>query len=414
VRRWNRALLVALRIVVGWHFLYEGLWKIQSDTGAVSYATSWYTLRASVARLKDYYSAPGAGLELEPALERADAWYDEIVKTFKARNHPLAEDQKARLADLRDQVKLAAREAARGEIARQDVVQFDWLLVRDGVLKIAAEQEGERFTALPFLQASAGPFRGVFRSLVHDIDGLERVTPASAQEALDQRYQEILRHYRTFTPEQRLRLAQARDTLKGAIAVTLDDPLFRARVADYRRARTRVEADASLVSVPFTRERLAEDRKKLDSIAGELLAFVNEPLEELAVQAQILATVDQLAEGPLPRPGDPAGWVDRSIEWGLTAMGACLLLGLFTPIAGLAAAAQLAVFYLASPAWPGLPAATLGGHYLYIDRNLIEMVAALVIATAGTGRWAGLDAYIFKLIQRRKQHDLERTATPVR
>jgi uncharacterized membrane protein YphA (DoxX/SURF4 family) len=124
--------------------------------------------------------------------------------------------------------------------------------------------------------------------------------------------------------------------------------------------------------------------------------------------------VDQLAEGPLPRPGDPAGWVDRSIEWGLTAMGACLLLGLFTPIAGLAAAAQLAVFYLASPAWPGLPAATLGGHYLYIDRNLIEMVAALVIATAGTGRWAGLDAYIFKLIQRRRQHDLERTATPVR
>ena len=28
-----------------------------------------------------------------------------------------------------------------------------------------------------------------------------------------------------------------------------------------------------------------------------------------------------------------------------------------------------------------------------IDRNLIELIAALVIATAATGRWAGLDAY---------------------
>ena len=72
------------------------------------------------------------------------------------------------------------------------------------------------------------------------------------------------------------------------------------------------------------------------------------------------------------------------------------MLGLLTPWAAAAAAVQLAMFYFASPPWPGLPAATLAGHYLYIDRNLIELIAAGVIATTGTGRWAGLDAYLFQ------------------
>jgi phage shock protein PspC (stress-responsive transcriptional regulator) len=36
----------------------------------------------------------------------------------------------------------------------------------------------------------------------------------------------------------------------------------------------------------------------------------------------------------------------------------------------------------------------LGGHYLYVDRNLIELLAACVIATTGTGKWVGVDAYL--------------------
>jgi uncharacterized membrane protein YphA (DoxX/SURF4 family) len=86
--------------------------------------------------------------------------------------------------------------------------------------------------------------------------------------------------------------------------------------------------------------------------------------------------------------------VDRGIKIGLTAIGCCLLLGLFTPLAAVAAALQLGVFYFASPPWPGFLAATLGGHYLYVDRNLIELLAACVIAASGAGKWAGVDAYL--------------------
>jgi hypothetical protein len=62
------------------------------------------------------------------------------------------------------------------------------------------------------------------------------------------------------------------------------------------------------------------------------------------------------------------------------------MLGLFTPYAAIAAAGQLAMFYFASPPWPGLPAASLGGHYMFVDRNLIELVAALVIAATSWTR----------------------------
>jgi uncharacterized membrane protein YphA (DoxX/SURF4 family) len=393
VNRWGKAFLVCLRIAVGWHFLYEGLWKIDSDTGVAAYSTPWYVLQPSVARLREYYASAPPG-----DYARADNWFDEIVKAFKARNHALDEGQKARLGELRDKVKLALLAASRGEIAPSEIVGFDWIYLRDEVLGLSPPPAGEVFTALPFIQASAGPFRGAFRAAVPDIDGLARLGVAPAQSALDARRDEILRHFarsgRPFDQEQTAKLKKACEDLKAAAAATLNDDSFRARLADYRALRARVDRDPASVTAPFSRERLAEDRRKLDEIAGELLAFVNDPVEELAVQAQQIATVAQLAAGPFPATASPSVWIDRFIKFGLTAMGACLLLGLFTPVMALAAAAQLLVFYLASPPWPGLPAATLGGHYLYVDRNLIEMFAALAIAATGTGRIAGLDAYL--------------------
>jgi uncharacterized membrane protein YphA (DoxX/SURF4 family) len=392
--------LVCLRIAVGWHFLYEGLWKIDSDTGAAVYSTSWYPLQTSVARLRDYYATAAAG-----DYARADAWYDEIVKTFKARNHSLDELQKARLGELRDKVKFAVLAASRGEIAPSEIIGFDWIYLRDEVLKLSAPPPGEVFSALPFIQASAGPFGGAFRGAVADIDGLERLSAASVQRALDRRRGEILEHFakfgRPFDEQQKAKLAKASEDLKVAAAITVNDASFRARLADYRELRARVDRDAASVAAPFSQERLQEDRRKLDAMSGELLAFVNDPVEELAVQAQQFATVPQLAAGPFAAPPSPSAWIDRFIKVGLTAMGVCLLLGLFTPVAAVAAAVQLLMFYLASPPWPGLPAATLGGHYLYIDRNLVEMFAALAIAATGSGKFAGLDAYL-PVLRRRK------------
>ena len=371
MNRPTKVFLILLRIVIGWHFLYEGLWKLHSDKGSAAYTTAWYTLQTSVARLHD-----------DPA--RADQWYDDVVKAFKGRNHALDEVQKARLAEFRDKVKLAA--------AAGEPLAFDWPQVRDEVLQLPPASESERFTALGYLQSSEGPLRPVFRGLVPDIDGLSRLTVPAAQAVIDARHREIFAHFaaagRPFTAAQQARLAQSRDELKQQIALTMNDPTFQSRLADYRQMRARVAEDSSRTAAPFTRERLAADRQKLDAIAGELLAFTTEPIEELSVQAQNIATVAQLAAGPFPRPAGPSDWIDRLMPWTLTLTGALLMLGLFTPIAALAAAAHLLMFYFASPPWPGLPAASMAGHYLYIDRNLIECVAVLAVGAAAWHRRA--------------------------
>jgi hypothetical protein len=47
------------------------------------------------------------------------------------------------------------------------------------------------------------------------------------------------------------------------------------------------------------------------------------------------------------------------------------------------------------PPLPGLPENPRAeGHYLFINKNTIEMLALLVLATTRSGSWLGLDALI--------------------
>ncbi|MEP0844190.1 MAG: DoxX family protein [Phycisphaerae bacterium] len=93
---------------------------------------------------------------------------------------------------------------------------------------------------------------------------------------------------------------------------------------------------------------------------------------------------------------------DMAMMVGLTVIGACLILGLFTRLASLGGAVMLLMFYLAMPPFPGahVPESAAEGHYLFVNKNLIEMLALLMIATSRVGRWFGLDALIHALFGR--------------
>jgi thiosulfate dehydrogenase [quinone] large subunit len=80
---------------------------------------------------------------------------------------------------------------------------------------------------------------------------------------------------------------------------------------------------------------------------------------------------------------------------GLSAVGICLMLGLMTRLAALGGVGLLCLYYFCMPPWPGLPESPLTeGHYLIINKNVIEALALLMIAASRCGRWAGLDAFI--------------------
>src|SRR5262249_3104524 len=91
-------------------------------------------------------------------------------------------------------------------------------------------------------------------------------------------------------------------------------------------------------------------------------------------------------------------WIDWLTMWGVTAVGVCLLLGLFTRTACIVGAGFLLSFYASLPALPWLQVSPRAeGHYLYINKNIIEMLALLALATTQSGRWVGLDGLIHAL-----------------
>ena len=52
------------------------------------------------------------------------------------------------------------------------------------------------------------------------------------------------------------------------------------------------------------------------------------------------------------------------------------------------------------PAWPGIypPDPPVVGHALLINKDFIEMLALLVVASTPVGRWGGLDYFLYHLV----------------
>ena len=119
-------------------------------------------------------------------------------------------------------------------------------------------------------------------------------------------------------------------------------------------------------------------------------AFLKDPLVK-QVREDLLEKrlKDQSNVDPLPIRVTPplAQWTlldlsDRIVMYGVLAVGVALLAGVCTRMACLAGAGFLLMFFLAMPplpGWPDNPKAE--GHYLYINKNFVEMLALLALAT---------------------------------
>jgi thiosulfate dehydrogenase (quinone) large subunit len=93
---------------------------------------------------------------------------------------------------------------------------------------------------------------------------------------------------------------------------------------------------------------------------------------------------------------------DLITMWGLTLVGVCLILGLFTRLASLAGIAFVLLFYLCNPPFVGyFYSIPTEGSYLVVNKNLVELCALVVILVTGSGRFAGLDRILHGLFARR-------------
>jgi thiosulfate dehydrogenase (quinone) large subunit len=86
-----------------------------------------------------------------------------------------------------------------------------------------------------------------------------------------------------------------------------------------------------------------------------------------------------------------AGWIDLLVPIALALIGLSLVLGLFTQLGCLGAAGFLTMFYVSAIPTTGTPMAGAEGTYLFVNKNLIELAAVVVVLLFRTGRIAGLD-----------------------
>jgi thiosulfate dehydrogenase (quinone) large subunit len=87
--------------------------------------------------------------------------------------------------------------------------------------------------------------------------------------------------------------------------------------------------------------------------------------------------------------------VDILNTWGLIAIGAGLILGLFTRVAAISGAILLFIYYLNSAPLIGLEySVPTEGSYLVINKTLIESVALVALAVFPSGSFAGLDMLV--------------------
>jgi len=180
------------------------------------------------------------------------------------------------------------------------------------------------------------------------------------------------------------------------------EPLAHKDVAEWRK----LYADVLARKDPDA----AQEKKILESrMQAELKS------QSDAMRAQVGATAlgEERAKGYAPTPHEKTLWVipknwtlidylDWSTRWFLAVVGALLMVGLLTRFSSFAAAGFLLLTILTQPSVPWLPAPpNAEGNYLFVNKNVIEMVALLVLMTTRTGKWFGLDAIVSSIFNRR-------------
>jgi len=305
-----------------------------------------------------------------------------------------------------------------------------WHFFIEGVYKLCQPD----WRATGYLVASAGPMRETFRKMVKDVDGREALavdtpgllngTELTGEKALalknallgrlDTRlnaiFEETASHYGLDSEQKNLakNILEAQ-RLKIVRLCEGNDPKaenkdFVAQVWDYAVLLDEITAqEAKPAKTTFELQRLQNMYMRKAEKKNKLISAAYQPINDLPAliykdwgpDKQGLLKEAQLAKGHMKTDVSPTLLIDWANMISLTAVGVCLIVGLFTRLACLGAAGLLVMYYCAMPSLPGIPESpALEGHYLIINKNLIELVTVLMLATTRVGRWGGLDGLI--------------------
>jgi uncharacterized membrane protein YphA (DoxX/SURF4 family) len=273
-------------------------------------------------------------------------------------------------------------------------VTIGWHFFTEGLDKY---QHGS-WDAKPFFSTARGPAAGQFRQLVWDHDGSIRMDVERTEEHFRRFRNRVIRHFGFDETQQRQAHANfelAVEQLKWVLENNASD------IQEYELGRARIRQ----LEEDWRRTGVASLAGQRDAIRAEWTAKINPVLAQIDMvwknyeaAQNAMANRDQLAkkqplrmEVPRERMVDTSV-INRIVPYFDMTIGICLLVGLFTPVAALAAAGFLGSVFISQ-----FPPVSGPGSTFY---QLIEGVACLVLAATGAGRFAGLD-FIFHTIVRK-------------
>lgn len=294
-------------------------------------------------------------------------------------------------------------------VALRFVVGFHFYM--EGASKV---KEGN-FSSTGFLAAAKGPFADKFHQLIPDYDGrfrlpeLRELMPEADQKPTKDDSNKLLSYKKLFefvdsfaseaksvykfTETQAASADEIVVNTKEKLVAVADD--WGPQINEYLRGFERVaknDRDEMRNNVAGMRKQKDEIETKWRALVKAPLADVDSILADLESSINSLATDEQRGEKDkkvfaalrLPDSGPvDVKMVDRIIPIFDMTVGILLMIGLLTPLAGLAAGLFLASVVLTQ--FPGYPG-TQPTYY-----QAIEMLACFLLAFTDAGRYAGLD-----------------------
>ena len=277
-------------------------------------------------------------------------------------------------------------------------ITVGWHFYSEGIDKKAAGD----WTAAPFFANAKGPMASDFRQLVWDADGEFRLNRAAAMQNWAVFREGVANHY-GFTEAQKAQAqanyAKAVEQYDWILAENASDleeyALGRERIAKLETDGQEKSVRDGVASLGGQRDTIRREWKQK---AAPTLAQIDAIWANYEVDQNALATAEQGQTSPYYRLIKPrteridTSVIDRFVPYFDIAIGLCLLLGFFTPVAALAAAGFLGSVVLSQ--YPPATGPTSSNY------QLIECMACLVLAATGSGRLAGLDYFLHLIVRK--------------
>jgi uncharacterized membrane protein YphA (DoxX/SURF4 family) len=393
-------LLVVLRVSIGWHLMYEGLWKLSTQKTSNPWSAEGYLKNATGPMRPMFRRMTGDPDDLkwlDPDLmaQKWKSWREQFVARYK-----LDEGQLEKFNRMMDgaesfDVPLGALppglDLARVPGVNKEAIRFDAdseRLIVDGKLHLLPS-ERDRLVAAAAAIAESDP--SVKRVCDQFTSAVNRVYKASAPLSINEELEAILKQ----DPDRVGVMYEVKEGGAEKIPVVVGEVQYYRDLVDrfhknYAKARTKSEWD-------HIDRQWTELQAKRREVVGPVQALE----KKMMADADELLTEKQLSAGPVPEPMTPVRKINWRTMWGLTIIGLLLMLGLCTRASAVAGAALLTMFYLAMPPWPGVQELPSIEHNLFVNKVFVEMVALLAIAALPSGKWFGVDAIIALLFRRR-------------